>query len=43
MEANHMNRTNMNTITKRRALIAIFGILAVALLPTIVLMAAKNT
>ncbi len=30
-----MNRTNMNTITKRRALIAIFGILAVALLPTI--------
>ncbi len=30
-----MNRTNINTITKRRALIAILGIVAVALIPTI--------
>jgi hypothetical protein len=30
-----MNKTNTSTITKRRALAAIFGILALALLPTI--------
>src|ERR1700733_10018206 len=34
METNHMNRQNMNTITKRRALLAGFAIMVLALLPT---------
>jgi hypothetical protein len=35
MEVNQMNSNSMHTITSRRALVAIFGILALPLLPTI--------
>jgi hypothetical protein len=35
MEVKQMNRNNMSTTTKRMVLVAIFGTIALALLPTI--------